>query len=57
MEKLPKNLLDKFMNNEHVVHLTDVLSNGIWSDMAIETMYMKVGKGIPLLFKSIVLFM
>ena len=45
MEKLPNGLFDKFMNGEHVIHLRDGLFNGIWSDMAIETTYMKFGKG------------
>ena len=34
------------MNGGHVVHLKDVLPIGIWSDMGIETTYMKFGKGI-----------
>ena len=46
MEKLPNSLLDKFMYGEHVVHLKDRLFNGIWSDMTIETTYMKFGEGI-----------
>ena len=46
MEKLPNSLLYKFMNGEHVVHLKDGLPIGIWSDMGIETTYMKFGKGI-----------
>ena len=33
------------MNGEHVIRIKDGLFNGIWSDMAIETTYMKVGKG------------
>ena len=46
IEKLLNSFLDKFMNGEHVVHLKDGLFNGIWSDMAIETTYMKFGTGI-----------
>ena len=46
MEKLPNFLLYKLMNGEHVVHLKDGLFIGIWSDIAIETTYMKFGKGI-----------
>ena len=46
MEKLPNSLLDKFMYGKHAVHLKDRLFNGIWSDMAIETTYMKFGEGI-----------
>ena len=55
MEKLPLDLMSKFIKNEHApkgvhggqhtVHIRDGLFNGIWSDMAIETTYMKVGKG------------
>ena len=45
IEKMPTNLLNRFMNGEHVIRIKDGLFNGIWSDMAIETMYMKVGKG------------
>ena len=33
------------MNGEHVVCIQNGLFNGIWSDMAIESSYMKVGKG------------
>ena len=44
MEKLPNSLLNKLMNGEHVVHLIYLLSNEIWSDMAIETTYMKFEK-------------
>ena len=45
MEKLPRALLNKFMRGEHVIHLKQGLWNGIWSDMGIETTYMKIGKG------------
>ena len=55
MKKLPLDLMRKFIKNEHApkgvhggqhtVHIRDGLFNGIWSDMAIETTYMKVGKG------------
>ena len=45
IEKMPTNLLNRFMNGEHVIRIKDGLFNGIWSDMAIETTYMKVGKG------------
>ena len=33
------------MDGEHVIRIKDGFFNGIWSDMAIETTYMKVGKG------------
>ena len=45
IKKMPTNLLNRFINGEHVIRIKDGLFNGIWSDMAIETMYMKVGKG------------
>ena len=45
IEKMPTNLLNRFMNREHVIRIKDRLFNGIWSDMAIETTYMKIGKG------------
>ena len=45
MEKLPTSLLNSFMEGEHVIHLSKGLWNGIWTDMGIETTYMKVGKG------------
>ena len=45
MGKLPDVLLDKFMRGEHVIHLKQGIWNGIWSDMGIETTYMKIGKG------------
>ena len=33
------------MKGEHVIHLKKGLWNVIWTDMGIETTYMKVGKG------------
>ena len=45
MEKLPNSLLDQFMKGEHVIHLSKGLWNGLWTDMGIETTYMKIGKG------------
>ena len=45
MEKLPEYLVKKFMNGEHMVRIQNGLFNGIWSGMAIESSYMKVGKG------------
>ena len=44
MEKMPDNLLKKFMNGEQVIRIKEGFLNAIWSDMAIETIYMKVGK-------------
>ena len=45
IEKMPTNLLNRFMNGKHEIRIKDGLFNGIASDMAIETTYMKVGKG------------
>ena len=45
MERLPSEPLRRFRNGEHVIHLREGLWNGIWSDMGIETTYMKIGKG------------
>ena len=45
MEKLPKSVLDPFMEGEHVMRHRRGIWNAIWSDMLIETSYMKDGKG------------
>lgn len=45
MEKLPSSLLDFFMKDEHVIHLSKCPWNGIWSDMTNESIHMKIGKG------------
>ena len=45
MKKLPLKAFDSFLEGQHVLHLTDGIFNGIWSDMGIETTYMKHGKG------------
>ena len=45
LESLPVSLMNKFMNGEHVVHLQKGLWNGIWSDMSIQSTYIKTGKG------------
>ena len=45
IEKMPTDLLSRFMNGEHVIRIKDGLFNRISSDMAIETTKMKVGKG------------
>ena len=54
-KKLPHELMNKSIKKEHAqtgihggqdtVHIRDGLFNGIWSDMAIETTYMKVVNG------------
>ena len=43
MEKLSGDILHKFMTGEHVMRHQKGLWNGIWSDMMIETTYMKYG--------------
>ena len=45
MEKLPGIVLDKFLEGDHAMHHKKGIWNGIWSDMMIETTYMKYGKG------------
>ena len=45
MEKLPESVLGPFMKGEHVMRHQPGIWNAIWSDMLIETSYMKVGKG------------
>ena len=45
MEKLPNETLESFMKREHVSHRKSGIWNSIWSDMMIETTYMKFGKG------------
>ena len=43
--ELPSEVLTQLMNGEHVMRHQKGLWNAIWSDMLIETSYMKVGKG------------
>ena len=45
MSRLPPAVLEQFIKGEHVLHHRFGLWNGIWSDMMIETTYMKFGKG------------
>ena len=45
MEALPDDVRYHFMKGEHTVQLSDAVWSGIWSDMAIETSYMRFGKG------------
>jgi hypothetical protein len=45
MHGLPKNVSDQFMKGQHTMHHNSGLFNGIWSDMAIETTFMRYGKG------------
>ena len=51
MQRMPTELLKQFMKGEHVVRLKEGRFNGIWSDMAIESTYMKVGKGKYIILK------
>ena len=45
MEKLDGDILHRFMNGEHVMRHRKGLWNGIWSDMYIETTFMRYGHG------------
>ena len=45
MENLPPEVLTQFMKGEHVMRHQKGIWNAIWSDMMIETSYMKIGKG------------
>ena len=45
LHKLPKCILEAFLRGEHVMRHQDGIWNGIWSDMMIETTYMRYGKG------------
>ena len=45
MEHLPADVHKHFRAHEHTMHHTPGLFNGIWSDMAIETTYMRYGHG------------
>ena len=45
MESLGQEELSKFMKGEHVMHHVPGLWNGIWSDMFMETTFMRYGHG------------
>ncbi|KAG0723221.1 hypothetical protein GWK47_043072 [Chionoecetes opilio] len=45
MEALPTKVLDLFMKGEHVLRHILGIWNGIWSDMYIETTFMRYGHG------------
>ena len=45
METLPAEVYKHFRAHEHTMHHTPGLFNGIESDMAIETTYMRYGHG------------
>ena len=40
IERLPQEVLSHFMKDEHIMHHSAGLWNGIWSDMMIETTFM-----------------
>ena len=43
MEALPREITDRFLAGEHTMHHQCGIRNGIWSNMAIETTYMRYG--------------
>ena len=45
MQRLPTEILEKFLKGEHVMRHKLGLWNSIWSDMYIETTFMRYGKG------------
>ena len=44
MQDLPQTIKEKFIKGEHTMHHCPGIFNGIWSDMAIESTYMRYGK-------------
>ena len=45
MEEMPSEVFKYFMNGEHTVQHRTGLFTGIWTDMAIETTFMRFEKG------------
>ena len=45
MQNMPQDIFTKFMKGEHVMRHQDGLWNGVWSDLFIETTYMRYGHG------------
>ena len=45
MEEMPSEGFEYFMNGEHTVHHRTGLFTGIWTDMVIETTFVRFGKG------------
>ena len=45
MAEMPEDVRQHFMKGEHTMHHNPGLFNGIWSDMAIETTFMRYGHG------------
>ena len=45
MKSLPAAILERFLKGEHVIRHQKGFWNGIWTDMFIETTFMRYGKG------------
>ena len=45
-ETLSDKLLERFLKGEHVTHHIQGIWNGIWSDMMIESTFMRYGKAL-----------
>ena len=45
MEQLPDDVHLHFMKGKHTTHHNAGMFNGIWTDMAIGTIYMRYGHG------------
>ena len=45
IEQLPREVRDHFLKGKHTMHHNPGIFNGIWSDMAIETTFMRYGHG------------
>ena len=45
MQAIPHHILQHFTKGDHLVRHIDDIWNGIWSDMFIETTFMRYGKG------------
>ena len=45
MERLPKEVLDEFLRGQHVMRHKPGIWNGLWSDMYIESTFMRYGHG------------
>ena len=43
MKDLPKSVSEAFPTGQHTIHHIPELLNGIWSDMAIESTFMRYG--------------
>jgi len=46
MEKLDGDVLNRFLKGQHVQRHRDVIWNGLWSDMMIESTFMRFGHGL-----------